>query len=210
MSKFIDFLWGSLKNAWYDLTDQEDKMTIRDKMNHNAMSNAAQDILGETADKIEEKAEEVLPGIHEAIGEENPLTPEIPDNTKENIEIDINGNNTADIMQFMKDQQAEQWEREDQIRKETQEREDTAWQRSVEDMQKAGINPNLVNAQPAASGGGITQATGLNYSMYQEEIKTQLTLLEQMIDNDFNASEEQKNRFTDILQSLMMLMAFKK
>lgn len=60
----------------------------------------------------------------------------------------------------------EQWAREDAIRKETQEREDSSLQRWAEDARKAGINPNLaIGAQGAPSGGGITNSTGIDTSL---------------------------------------------
>lgn len=53
----------------------------------------------------------------------------------------------------------EAYSREDEIRKETQAREDTAYQRATEDMRKAGIDPNLHGVTQATSGGGITNAS---------------------------------------------------
>ena len=52
-------------------------------------------------------------------------------------------------------------EREDQIRKETWNREDNAVQRRAKDMEKAGINPLLAAGDPAqaSTGGGVTGGT---------------------------------------------------
>lgn len=97
------------------------------------------------------------------------------------------------------------WEREDAIRKETQAREDSAWQRSVEDARKAGINPNLINLTPAASGGGITAGTPIDYTM-QEAEHSRMTqkeiaayeratkLMIQQLEQEFEMSENQKDR----------------
>lgn len=102
----------------------------------------------------------------------------------------------------------ELWEREDAIRKETQEREDTAYQRAVEDMRKAGINPNLAGLSPAGSGGGITQATG------QGLISTEMSGIIQeaiaQINNTVKADENQKNRISDIIKTLAMYFILKK
>ena len=106
---------------------------------------------------------------------------------------------------FIMQQQQRQWDREDEIRRETQEREDNAWQRAVADMRKAGVNPNLVNANPAESGGGITSATGLDYSPWTAEINKQLALMEQEIQNSFQGDENAKDRFTKGLTSLLQL-----
>lgn len=100
------------------------------------------------------------------------------------------------------------WAREDAIRKETQEREDTAYQRAVEDMRKAGINPNLAGVSPAGSGGGITQATG------QGLISTEMSGIIQeaiaQINNTVKADENQKNRISDIIKTLAMYFIIKK
>ena len=102
----------------------------------------------------------------------------------------------------------ELWAREDAIRKETQEREDTAYQRAVEDMRKAGINPNLVGVSPAGSGGGITQATG------QGLISTEMSGIIQeaiaQINNTVKADENQKDRISDIIKTLAMYFILKK
>lgn len=102
----------------------------------------------------------------------------------------------------------ELWEREDTIRKETQEREDTAYQRAVEDMRKAGINPNLTGVNPANSGGGITQATG------QQSITTEMSgIINQAIaeiNNTVKADENQKDRISDIIKTLAMIVLLKK
>ena len=130
----------------------------------------------------------------------------VTDSTDENIEKPI-GN---DILSFMEEQQAKQWDREDAIRKETQAREDSAYQRTVKDMQAAGINPNLMNVSPAASGGGITSATGLDYTAYTNNLKETLTLLEQEIENTFKEDENKKDRFSQLISSLIMGLLFKK
>lgn len=95
------------------------------------------------------------------------------------------------------------WDREDAIRKETQEREDTAYQRAVADMRLAGINPNLTGVQPAQSGGGITNAT-----TNESNINTQLQIIAQKaiaeIEKDVKLSEGEKNRATSIIASAII------
>lgn len=154
-----------------------------------------------TAEK--EKTLPTIPPISEGL----PST-EIKDETQTNIEQAINPTfDMQGMYDFILQQQQRQWEREDQIRAETQAREDNAWQRSVEDMRKAGVNPNLVNAGPAASGGGITQATGLDYSPWTAEINKQLALVEQEIENNFKGDENSKDRLTKGLTSLLQLFS---
>lgn len=99
-------------------------------------------------------------------------TPEVPDTTDENVSTTINPSGyitAAEWMKWLEEDRAARWEREDTIRAETQAREDNAWQRGVRDMQLAGINPNLINATPAASGGGITNSNGIDYSGLMSE-----------------------------------------
>lgn len=141
-----------------------------------------------------EQAETVVNKIEES-------APIIQDTTNNNVETSIGGN----WQDWAKEMQERQWEREDAIRAETQAREDSAWQRAVEDMQKAGVNPNLVNAGPAASGGGITSATGIDYTVYEKEMEKELALLEQFIDNEFNASENQKDRLTNLIGRIISM-----
>lgn len=130
---------------------------------------------------------------------------DIQDKTDENIEQNISGTGNESIFEYMEQQQKKQWEREDLIRAETQEREDTAYQRAVKDMQAAGINPNLMTVSPAASGGGITTATGINYTPWETVMKEQLTLLQQEIDNNFKGDENAKDRLIDIIGKIANL-----
>ncbi len=102
----------------------------------------------------------------------------------------------------------ELWEREDAIRKETQEREDTAYQRAVEDMRKAGINPNLIGVNPANSGGGIISATGQN--IVSTEMSGAISKAIAEINNTVKADENQKDRISEIIKTLAMFMLLKK
>ena len=131
------------------------------------------------------------------------MLPSIQDETNRNIEQNIN---FEDILKKQEELMKQQWEREDQIRKETQKREDNALQRAVADARKAGINPNLINLQPAASGGGITQASGLNYSLYQGELEKYLTEWENLVNNELKLEEGQKDRLTDTINQIISLV----
>lgn len=108
-------------------------------------------------------------------------------------------------LQWAEEQQKKEWAREDEIRKETQEREDNALQRWVEDARKAGINPNLFNGQGAASGGGITAATGLNMSQYETAANKLLTEWETMVNQEFERNENKKDRFNNLMRSILSL-----
>ena len=165
----------------------------------------------ETVGNVANETNEVNKNVLEVVGakpapnateQAEKILAKIEDTTQNNIDTPIN-NNSFNLQDWAKEMQERQWQREDEIRAETQAREDSAWQRAVADMQKAGVNPNLVNAAPAASGGGITSATGIDYTVYEKEMEKEIALLEQFIDNEFNASENQKDRLTDIISKLI-------
>lgn len=135
-------------------------------------------------------------------------TQEIEDKTSENIESKIeNSIDYEKIFAWQEEQQKKLWEREDKIRKEVQDREDNAYQRAVDDMRKAGINPNLINVQPAESGGGITQATGMNMELFKAEISKYLGILETELNNSFKGQENTKDRITDTFTTIMQLFS---
>lgn len=119
----------------------------------------------------------------------------------------VHGKDTSleDSMKWAEEQQKKEWERENEIRKETQEREDTAIQRWAEDVRKAGINPNLFSGTGAASGGGITSATGLNTSKYEAQAEKLLAEWETMVEQEFKREENKKDRFNNIMKSLLNL-----
>lgn len=97
------------------------------------------------------------------------------------------------------------YEREDAIRKETQEREDTAYQRAVADMRKAGIDPNLVEVSPASSGGGITNATQKDLTRYSTEMNVVMSLLMQQIENEFKADQATKDRVVNSINNALSI-----
>lgn len=95
------------------------------------------------------------------------------------------------------------YQREDEIRKHVEEREDTAYQRAVADMKAAGINPELLGVTPAVSGGGITSASRKDYSVYTAKMQAQYSLLEQEIQNNFQGDQNKKDRIMDLVKSLI-------
>ena len=127
-----------------------------------------------------------------------PDSDSVKDSSDTSLSLDENPANTQSDLQ-------ELWDREDSIRKETQEREDTAYQRAVEDMRKAGINPELLGVSPASSGGGITSATRKDYSVFNTLLNNQYELLKQEIQNNFQGSENEKDRILGLLKSVITL-----
>lgn len=139
----------------------------------------------------------------------NKPTQDIEDKTDENL-----GTKTISWIEWAEQEQAKRWARDDAIMYATWEREDTAWQRGVEDMRKAGINPNLVGAQPAASGGGITQSSGQNLEGLTSQMYIDADKMQQLIDQNFKGTEAEKERFTELFETILnvagMIVAFKK
>lgn len=137
------------------------------------------------------------------------VTPEIPDGTDNNII-----QNQGDIINWLEEQQNKNWEREDAIRKETQEREDNAYQRAVADMKAAGINvAALSNITPAASGGGITQASRMDMSALTSQMQVDSEELQQLLDQYFKGDQNAKDRVTELIGKLITfagLALFKK
>ena len=162
------------------------------------------------------KEETPQPPTEEKKDEEDKIgVPTITDKTEENIEQAINyGWNMDQWIAYMENAQKKQWEREDQIRQEGYEREDTAYTRAVADMKRAGINPNLMNVQPADSGTGITNATGMDYAGLTKQMETTTNLLMKMIDREFQGDENTKKNFTSlisaIIQGMFMMGTFSK
>ena len=200
--------WDELRNRDIDLAEQ------------NAETWGAKWDVGRFLPKETVESTTAQPG-NNGNGEEDkdlaitPRIPNIQDTTTENIETNVSQAwSLEDIKKYMEEAQAKQWEREDAIRKETQEREDTAYQRAVADMKKAGINPNLMNINPADSGGGITQATGLDMSTLSSRMTAMSNELIKILDREFNEDENLKDNITSLIGGLIntfgMYMTFKK
>ena len=137
---------------------------------------------------------------------ETPPTPtegveKMEDNTFANIE---NAITPFDPLKWAEEQQNKLWQREDSIRTQTQAREDNAYQRAIDDMQKAGINPNLMGSiTPAASGGGITNATPANTTLAQKQMEKDMELLKQSIDLAFKEDQNQKDRIWSLIEKVL-------
>ena len=125
------------------------------------------------------------PGAMAGIG--NGINNAIQDTTNQNIENQIN-NTTEDYIAKIEEWQKKQWERED-----------TAYQRMVKDMQLAGINPNLYNATPVSTSTS-TITTGLT-----EELTIIANKLEEMIQRNFEGSENDKDRLVQGIGTLTMI-----
>lgn len=82
--------------------------------------------------------------------------------------LDTTGQN---IYQNAQNENTEKWAKLEQWRKEDQKRQDNAIQRRVEDMRKAGINPNLQNVTGAESTSNINNLTDTDYTFLQNYLE---------------------------------------
>lgn len=124
---------------------------------------------------------------------ENPKQ-EVEDKTFDNIE-----NQITSFDDFYKD-----------YLKHIEEREDTAYQRAVADARKAGINPNLMNIQPASTAGSANIGSAQVQGSQNRELEKYLKELDLYITEELKTSEGAKDRLTSLISSVIMLLAFKK
>ena len=169
--------------------------------------------IGNAKDNVQTKMDqdETIKDIVDAGGNMYDVMNYVKDEKDKAVSEAINGKQPTEeellkqTLDWAEKQQNKEWERENEIRKETQEREDSALQRWVADARKAGINPNLFNGQGAASGGGITSATGLNMTQYETVANRLLTEWETMVNQDFERNENKKDRYNNIIKGLLNL-----
>lgn len=124
------------------------------------------------------------------------------DKDKDNTITDIDSIN-SDLKESLSNDQKELWEREDDIRKHVEEREDTAYQRAVADMKKAGINPELLGVNPANSGGGIIQASRKDTSLLNTDLSGAYSELIAKLNNEIKIDENQKDRILSIVNNFV-------
>ena len=139
------------------------------------------------------------------------------------VETSVSGIDISGLMEQSRKWRNEQWAREDRIRKEVQEREDNAISRKIEDMRRAGVNPNLAYSMSGAeSGGGITTASSIDTSMITQqmsnisskEIEQKRQEYEKLLEEykiaqqqAFEGDENAKDRANKILSSLLSAAA---
>ena len=145
-----------------------------------------------------QKPSEIIPSSKEVIENATGTVTETPTGTETETPTEKAESNLKKL-----------WEREDAIRKETQEREDSAYQRAVADMRKAGINPNLVGINPAQSGGGITQASQMESTLGATISSTTQQIIAEL-EREMDVKENQKDRITDIVSSALMALLLRR
>lgn len=138
------------------------------------------------------------------------------DKDNNNSSSDIDSIN-SELKESLSNDQKELWEREDEIRRHVEEREDSAYQRAVADMKKAGINPELLGVNPANSGGGIFSASRLDNSLLNTDLSGAYSELIAQLNNEVKIDENQKDRilsivnnFVDVAGKLLLFKFLKK
>lgn len=166
MASFIKWLgdtWNTV-NGWLDGKIKNTAVKVTTSNAGKAISNQANNELeavGIKPSTVTENATETAEPKQELpkTGIEN----NIPIINQESQEGSFNVQQWIDNVEEWRN---EQWAREDAIRKETQAREDSAYSRAIADLRRSGANINLLgNINPAESGGGITNSTGIDTSL---------------------------------------------
>lgn len=117
-----------------------------------------------------------------------------------NNQINAAIGSNSDWQTWYLDRRKEEWDREDKIRKEQQERDDNAYQRMVKDMRAAGINPNVTGATPnygTSDSGTSVSDTGASNSVQmsaqdQEAILTYAQISMQLKKAEMEQATEEK------------------
>lgn len=117
-----------------------------------------------------------------------------------NNQINAAIGSTNDWQTWYLDRRNEEWAREDQIRKEQQQRDDTAYTRMIKDMRNAGINPNVTGGTPnygTSSDNTSISDTGASNSVQmsaqdQEAILTYAQLKMQLKKAEMEQASEEK------------------
>lgn len=176
------------------------------------------EVLPENITKPETNTEKEVPKVEDVpkveTGTENNVKPEpeppiiiqeeekVTDDTFNNLENVIT---PFDPLKWAEEQQAKMWEREDAIREQTRYDQQHAYEYAVRDMERAGINPNLLgNITPAGSGGGITNATPADTALAQKQMEKDMELLKQAIDNAFKGEQNQKDRIWSLIEKVLV------
>lgn len=126
----------------------------------------------------------------------------VQDKTSENLgtQLEQNLNEEPEWMKVLK----MQWEREDEKQAHIEEREDTAYSRKIEDLRRSGVNINaLGDISAAPTGGGITNATGPDYTMEEAKFNAEIEMLMQEIDLKFKGDQAEKDRIKEMIKSII-------
>ena len=130
-------------------------------------------------------------------------TPNLEDKTDENLQYSFSNQDYVDFLTQLRD---EQWAREDEIRAETQAREDNAYSRAIEDLRNSGVNVNLLGSiSPAGSGGGITNATGMDTGMLEKQIDAETNLLIKTIEQNWKGEQNDLDRVIQSITSVLQI-----
>lgn len=133
----------------------------------------------------------------------------IIDSTEENVENSISAyDNIERYMKLFQEQQDKYIALQEKWRAEDQERADNAYQRAIKDMYRSGIDPNQIgNVTPAEVGGQVQQPFNGITTGLQTALSKEMEVLQTMIENSFKGDENDKDRFTDIFNKVLGVVA---
>lgn len=129
----------------------------------------------------------------------------IQDSTSDNVEETINNYQGIDnYIQMMREENDRILAKQEEWRKQDQERADNAYQRAIKDMYKSGIDPNqLGNITPAEVGGTVQSPSNVLGTGLQTALTKEVDLLNMLIEKNFKGDENDKDRFTQTLNTVL-------
>ena len=133
----------------------------------------------------------------------------IIDSTEENVENSISAyDNIERYMKLFQEEQDKYIALQEKWRKEDQERADNAFSRAIKDMYRSGIDPNQIgNITPAEVGGQVQQPFNGITTGLQTALSKEMEVLQTMIEQSFKGDENEKDRFTDIINKVISAVA---
>ena len=133
----------------------------------------------------------------------------IIDTTTDNVEEKISSyDNIDNYLKMFQEEQQKYIDLQEKWRKEDQERADTAYSRAIKDMYRSGIDPNQIgNVTPAEVGGQIQQPFNGITTGLQTALSKEMEVLQTMIEQSFKGDENDKDRFTDIINKVIGAVA---
>ena len=168
------------------------------------ISNKVADFLPEPDEKAKKKMSEIgATNLPDSWQYDNSSDVSSAASSNDTSSVASSAASSNELKESLSTDQKELWEREDAIRKHVEEREDSAYQRAVADMKKAGVNPELLGVNPANSGGGIVSASRLDNSLLNTDLSGAYSELIAQLNNEVKVDQNQKDRILSIVNNFV-------